>query len=317
MRESLGKSLQKGAVIGVLIVCLAIFGILSPDFLTFDNILNILWQNSYVVIATLGMAILMISGGVDLSAGYAISFATVITAAALMWWNLPIPVAMGLGIATAIVASLFNAWVSIKFKIHYMMVTLGTMASFQGISFLFTDSKSIFNLPAEFKFIGQGSIADIVPISALIMVVLVAATSFLLNRTYFGRHVYAVGGNPEAARLAGISINKVKYLVSTLTGAFFGIAAVLLVTRVGSASANMAVGTEFTCMTAAVLGGIALKGGEGKLWSVVTGVFILGILANGMQLVGLGVYPQYVAKGVILIAAMAFDSWQKTRKVKP
>jgi ribose transport system permease protein len=308
--------LKKYVVVLVLFLCVVVFGSLKPVFLSGENMLNILWQNSYLVVATLGITIILIGGGVDLAAGYELGLGGVMAAACLMWWNLPIWFAIIAGIATVVVLSMINGILSIKLKIHAMMVTLATMTVYSGISFIFTGSKAIYNLPDSFKAIGQGSIGGVVPISAVIMVVLVAATSFILSRTYFGRHVYAVGGNAEAARLAGIKVRRVRMQVFTLGGFFMGVGAILLVTRTGSASSGMASGSEFTCLTAAVLGGVGLAGGEGKLWSVIVSVFILGILANGMQIVGLGVYPQYIAKGLILLAAMGFDAYQKTKPSK-
>ncbi len=315
-RFSIMGILQKYVIIIVFVLCILVFGIINPKFLSGSNILNILWQNAYMVVASLGMAILLIGGGVDLSAGYEISIGGVIAAACLVWWNIPIWLTIILSIAVVVLLSMLNGFITVKFKINALMVTLGTMTIYSGISNIFTNQKAIFNLPAAFKFIGQGTIFGVVPLVAVIMVILIAAASFILNKTYLGRLIYAVGVNPEAANLAGIKVEKTKMMVFALAGVFFGISAVLLVSRTGSANASMATGTEFTCITAAVLGGVAIQGGEGKIWSVVVSAFILGILANGMQIIGLGVYAQYIAKGTILIVAMAFDTYQKANGTK-
>ncbi|RCX09918.1 monosaccharide ABC transporter membrane protein (CUT2 family) [Anaerobacterium chartisolvens] len=307
--------LRKYVIIFVFIFCIAVFGIINPKFLTLTNILNIFWQNSYLVVATLGMVFLLISGGVDLAAGYELSFGGVVAATSLVKWNLPIWAAVLLGIAVCVLFSAINGILAIKLKINSMMVTLGTMTIYSGISNIFTDQKAIYNLPDSFKFIGQGSVLGI-PLPAIIMIIAVVIASFILNLTYFGRYIYAVGGNTEAARLAGIKVNKIKMMIFILGGFFFGVAAIMLVARTGSANASMASGSEFTCLTAAVLGGIAIQGGEGKIWSVIIAVFILGILANGMQIIGLGIYAQYIAKGTILLAAMGFDTYQKTKAAK-
>lgn len=307
---------RKYVVVIVLVLCLIVFQSISPVFLSYNNILNILWQNSYLVVATLGMTFLLIGGGVDLALGYELSFGGVITAMSIMWWHQPVWLSIIAGIVTCIVLSALNGILTIKLKIPALMVTLATMTMYSGLSFMFTDSKAIFNLPDSLKIIGQGSIGGIIPISAIIMVVLIAVASIILNFTYFGRHIYAVGGNMEAARLAGVNTNKVRLMLFALAGFFFGIASILLVSRTGSATANMATGSEFTCLTAALLGGVALEGGEGKIWSTVVGVFILGVLANGMQIIHLGTYPQYVAKGLILLLALGFDAYQKNRVIK-
>ncbi|WP_391557659.1 ABC transporter permease [Robertmurraya sp.] len=314
-KPSFNEFLRKYAVLFVFVLCLVIFGVLDPRFFTMVNLENIIWQNAYLVIATLGMTFLIISGGVDLAAGYSLSLGAVVTAASLVWWDLPIFLAILAGVSICTLLSLLNGVLSIKLKINSFMVTLGTMTIFSGMSNIFTDQKAIFNLPESFKVIGQGSLFGI-PIPLIIMVILIALASFILNFTYFGRHIYAVGSNEEASRLAGIKVNSTKIKIYMLAGIFFGIAAVLLVARTGSANASMAVGSEFTCITAAVLGGVAIQGGIGKIWSVVIGVFILGVLANGMQIIGLGIYAQYIAKGVILLAAMGLDTYQKTKTVK-
>ncbi|UPG62600.1 ABC transporter permease [Metabacillus endolithicus] len=312
---SLGEFFRKYVLLVVLILCITIFSVINPQFLTLYNIENIIWQNAYLVVATLGMALLIIGGGVDLAAGYNLSFGTVLTAACLVWWDTPVWVAVIAGIAVCILLSVINGILSIKLNINAFMITLGTMTIFSGISNIFTQQQAIYNLPEEFKYIGQGSLLGI-PIPLIIMVVLIAVASFILNTTYLGRYIYAVGGNNEASRLAGIKVNQTKILIYIIAGFFFGVSAILLVSRTGSANATMAAGTEFTMITAAVLGGVAIQGGIGKIWSVVVGVFILGILANGMQIIGLGVYPQYIAKGAILIAAMGFDLYQKNRAAK-
>lgn len=313
---SLYDIFQKYVIIFVLIGCVAIFGSLNPMFLSMDNILNIVWQNSYLVAATLGMVFLIISGGVDLSAGYELSIGGVMAAACLVWWNLPVWVAVIAGISICVLLSTINGILSIKLKINPFMVTLGTMTIYSGISNIFSKQQAIYNLPDSFKFIGQGSIFGIIPIPFIIMVILIAAASFILNKTYFGRYIYAVGGNSEASRLAGIKVNSTKIIIFIIAGFFFGVAAILLVARTGSANAGMAAGSEFTAITAAILGGVAIQGGEGKIWSAIVSVFILGILANGMQLIGMGIYAQYIAKGAILLAAMGFDTYQKSRALK-
>lgn len=308
--------LRKYVIFVVFLLCVAVFSFLNPKFLSLNNILNILWQNSYLVVASLGMAVLVISGATDLSAGYAISIAGSLSAACLVWWGLPIWVAVAAGIIACILLSLLNGVLSIQLKINSLMVTLGTMTVFSGISNTFTQQKAIFGLPDAFKFIGQGSLFDVIPLPALIMVLIALLIHFMLKKTYFGRYVYAVGSNAEAARLAGISVQRTRLSVYGIGGLLFGISAVMLTARSGSANASMAAGTEFTCLTAAVLGGVAIQGGEGKVFNVVVAAFILGILANGMQLIGLGIYAQNIAKGTILVAAMGFDTWQKGRAAK-
>jgi ribose/xylose/arabinose/galactoside ABC-type transport system permease subunit len=235
----------------------------------------------------------------------------VTTAALLKWVGLPLPVSIVLGLAAGVLLGVFNGYASIKLKVHTLIVTLGTMTIFQGLSYIISNQSVILNLPPEFKFLGQGYLFDTVPFSVVLMLVSVGAASFVLNFTWFGRHVYAIGSNEEAARLSGVNVNLVKIVVFSICGFFVAVAGLVLFARSGSASSATGPGTEFTAMTAAVLGGISFKGGEGKMWGLVTGVLILGVLSNGMQLVGLNTYAQYIVKGFVLLLAVGFDLLQK------
>ena len=313
-KDKIISMLSKNVLFIVLLVLILVFTILQPVFFSGRNFSNILQQNSYLIVAVCGVAIIMISGGTDLSVAYEIALAGVIMAAGMMWWGLSIPVSVLLGVITAIVLGAFNGILSIKLKIHPMMITLATMTIFKGITFLITESQSIYNLPASFKYIGQGSILGI-PIAFLITILVFIFTSFLLHKTYFGRHVYAVGSNFQASHLAGINVGLVKVLAFSIGGFLIGISTILLLARTGSGSANMALGAEFNAITACVLGGISLKGGEGKPWGAVIGVLILGVLANGMQLIGFDLNAQYIAKGILLIMAIGFDTYQRSHNM--
>lgn len=305
------KQLQKYAILLVLAGLVAFFSFLSPYFFTQENLTNIFVQQSYVIIAAVGLAFVMISGGMDLSIGYLISVVGVTTAIALKWMGLPLPVSLLIGLLTGVALGLFNGWASITLKVHTLIITLGTMTIFQGLSYIISNQSVILNLPPEFKYFGQGYVFDTIPFSVILMVLSVGAASLVLNFTWFGRHVYAVGSNEEATRLSGVNVKQVKLIVFALCGFFTAIAAIVLFARSGSAASSTGPGTEFTAMTAAVLGGISFKGGEGKMWGLVTGVLILGVLSNGMQLIGLNTYAQYIVKGFVLLLAVGFDLLQK------
>ena len=198
----------------------------------------------------------------------------------------------------------FNGFMGIKLKSSTMIITLGTMAIFQGISYLISESKTYHKLPKSFMYLGQGKLFGWLPLNVVIMAVIVVIVAFVMGRTSIGRKVYAAGDNPEAARLAGLNVARIKILSFTVAGVLVGIAAILLAARSGSADSSTGVGIEFTGITACVLSGVALKGGEGTLWKVIVAVFVLGVLANGMQLINLGTYPQFIAKGVIMLASL-------------
>ena len=299
----------------VLFVLLLLFYCFAPKFMTIENIKNILVQNAYIIVSSIGMAFVIIGGGIDLSVGYQISLVGVITTISIQWFHLPVWCSVLIGLMIGTLLGAINGFLSVKLQVHPMVITLATMAIYQGISYIITNSNSIYGLPDFFKFIGQGKILGI-PVSIIITVIVLIGATFFLSKTYPGRYIYALGGNGEAARLSGVNTSAMRVISFAICGFFVAVASILLVSRSGSMNSSVGAGTEFTCITAAVLGGVSMAGGEGKVWKVCVGAIILGVLSNGMQFVGLGVYPQYVAKGIILMAAISFDTYQKTAKSK-
>ena len=299
----------------VLFVLLLLFYCFAPKFMTIENIKNILVQNAYIIVSSIGMAFVIIGGGIDLSVGYQISLVGVITTISIQWFHLPVWCSVLIGLMIGTLLGAINGFLSVKLQVHPMVITLATMAIYQGISYIITNSNSIYGLPDSFKFIGQGKILGI-PVSIIITVIVLIGATFFLSKTYPGRYIYALGGNGEAARLSGVNTSAMRVISFAICGFFVTVASILLVSRSGSMNSSVGAGTEFTCITAAVLGGVSMAGGEGKVWKVCVGAIILGVLSNGMQFVGLGVYPQYVAKGIILMAAISFDTYQKTAKSK-
>lgn len=299
----------------ILILLVLVFGVMSKNFLTLKNLLNICTQNAYFIIAAIGVGLVMISGGTDLSTGQCISVIAVSVAAFMQWMNLPVPVAIILGIAIGAALGCFNGFAANLLKIHPMIVTLATMTMFQGISYTISGSKSFFNFDKAYTGIGQGYVG-MVSIPIIIAVIIAVVIHFILEMTCFGRFIYAAGGNAEAARLAGINIKRIKVYVFMIAGVLYGIAAVILTSRGGSANSTMGPGTEFDAITACVLGGVSFIGGEGNVKGVVIGCLILGVLSNGMQLAGLGIYIQYIVKGIILMLSIGYDTLQKQAKVK-
>lgn len=300
----------------VLVAMVALFSFLSPYFFTVQNLTNILVQNAYIIIAAVGLSFVMISGGIDLSIGFQMSVVGVVTAVFMNWLNVPVVPAILVGIGCGLLMGVINGFASITLKVHSLIVTLGTMTIFQGASYIISNQQAIINLPPSYKFIGQGYIEGWLPVSVILMIVCVAIASFILNFTALGRMIYAIGGNEEAAYLTGIPVNRVKIVVYALCGVFVAIAATVLFARSGSAASSTGPGTEFTAITAAVLGGISFKGGEGRMLGLVTGVLILGVLSNGMQLIGVNTYAQYIVKGAVLLAAVSFDTYQNMPRKK-
>ena len=305
------KQLKRYAIVLVLFGLIAFFSVLSPHFLTQQNLTNIFVQQSYVIIAAVGLSFVMISGGMDLSIGYQISVVGVTTAALVKWVGLPFSVSLAAGLSLGTLLGAFNGWISVRLKVHTLIVTLGTMTIFQGLSYIISKQSVILNLPPAFKFFGQGYLFGFLPFSVVLMILSVALAGFILNFTRFGRRIYGVGSNVETARLSGVNVNAVKMVVFSICGFFVALSSIVLFGRSGSASSSTGPGVEFTAMTSAILGGISFTGGEGKMWGLVTGVLILGVLSNGMQLIGLNTYVQYIVKGLVLLLAVGFDLLQK------
>ena len=312
--QQVGQYLKSHVMYLVLIVLLLFFATQNPAFLSFGNLRNIVNQSAYQIIVGVGLVFVMIAGAMDLSVGYQMSFAGVIMGK-LMTDGWSIPLVLLVGILACVIMNLLNCFLCIQFNVFPFILTLATQYLFMGLSYIWSGSKTFLNFPDSFKTIGQGYVGPI-PVAVIIMVIAVLFASFVLNKTYFGRQVYAVGGNVEAATLAGINVKKVKYIIYIIAGFFVGLGTIVLVSRSGSAASSVGPGTEFTIIAGGILGGISLKGGSGKISCIVLGVLILTVLSNGMQLMQLGIYPQYVAKGIVLIIAIGFDSYQKIRMVR-
>ncbi len=303
-KKKIGEILANLSLPILLIVLIVFFSLMTDKFLTPLNLTNILVQNVHVAVCACAVMIIMISGGCDLSIGYQMSVAAVLVTKAISVWGWNPILAIMVGILLCSALGTFNGFMGIKLKSSTMIITLGTMAIFQGISYLISGSKTFHNLPKGFMYLGQGKLFGWLPINVVIMLVIVVIVGFVMGKTAIGRKVYAAGDNPEAARLAGLNVAKIKILSFTVAGVLVGISAILLAARSGSADSGTGVGIEFTGITACVLSGVALKGGEGTLWKVIVAVFVLGVLANGMQLINLGTYPQYIAKGTIMLASL-------------
>ncbi len=299
----------------ILILICIIFAFMNPQFLTIRNIRTVLDQNAYLVVASCGIVLIQMSGNLDISIGYQMSIIGVVSATLMVTTGLPVPLVIMIGILLGIAMSAFNCWLAEKLNLSWLIVSLATQNIFLGISFLFSGSRTINDFPAAFKFLGQGYVGP-VPFAIVIAAISFFMMDFVLSKTYFGRYIYALGGNEEATRLAGINVRRMKYEISIISGAFVGLSALMLISRMSSAQSGIGPGTEFTVITAIFLGGVSIRGGEGKLSSVLAGVLLLGVLTNGMQLSGIDTYWQSICKGVLMIAAIAFDVYQLSRRQK-
>ena len=312
---SLSGFLSKNMAWVILLVVVIIFSIVSPGFLTIANIINILGQNAYVVIASLGVAFLMMSGEFDISVGYMMSLCVVGAGILMVQKGVPTVIAVIMILILGMLLSMLNNFLCDLLKITRFMITVATMAIYQGASYVVSKSVSISGFPESFKAIGQTKIG-IVAIPIIIMLILLVICEILMTKTYFGQYVYALGGNQDAAKIAGIDVRKMKYIISALAGFLIALAALILTSRLGAAHSTTGPGTEFTAITGILLGGVSVRGGEGKMSSVFAGVLIVSILANGMQLAGMDAYYQFIAKGVIMLIAIGIDVYNLNLRQK-
>ena len=304
----------------VLIALLIVLGILCPiitgrPFLSLANLLTVLSQNAYLVVIGVGITFIMLGGGMDLSTGYLVS--TVGIVMALIGQSMGFLAALIGGIALAVLLSAFNGAVYAWLKVFPFIITLATQYILNGATYLLTGgmTKTFKNLPDGFKALGGKNLISFggganLKTGILVMIVMVIIGAFILNKTRFGRNVYALGSNPEAVALSGVSVAKMRIAVFALAGLFFGIAQVINIGRIGSVNNSMGVGTEFTVMAGAMLGGVKMGGGGGKMSNMVVGVLIIGVLNSGMTFLNINQYWQYVALGVVLLAAIILDTLQ-------
>lgn len=310
--KTVSEFLRRNMAWAILAVILLIFSF-TPNFMSFRNIINILAQNAYVVIASLGVAFLMMAGEIDISAGYMMSLCSVSAGILMVQLGVPAVLAVLAVLVLGIVLSMLNNFLSELLRISRFMITVATMSIFQGASYVISKSVSIKGFPDAFKFLGQGYIGPF-PLPVLIMLVLLVLCSVLMNQTFFGQYVYALGGNSEAAKLVGIDVKKMRYIVSAIAGLLISLASLILTARLGSAHSTTGPGTEFTAITGILLGGVSVRGGEGKMTSVFAGVLIVSMLTNGMQLAGLDTYYQFIAKGIIMLLAIGIDMYNLNQR---
>lgn len=304
------SGLKKYTMIFVLLLLMILFSVTSPYFFTLRNLINIVTQNTYFIIGAVGLSFVMIGGGIDLSVGYQMSLVGVVTAMCMTVFHLPVWVSVSLGLVLGTLLGLINGLIVTNIKVFPLIVTLATSMVFQGVSYLVSKAQTFRDYPDAFVWITKGKVLGM-PFDVLLTIIIVLAASFIYAKTKYGWNVLALGGNEEASRLAGIKTKKIKVSVYALCGFFFAVATMVMISKSNTTGSNFGPGTEFTCLTAAIVGGISFMGGEGNMLGLVTGVFILAVLGNGMQLAGWGTYAQYIVRGLILLGAVAFDEYQR------
>ncbi len=297
---------QAGLAAAVALECI-IFALYSPTFLTPANAINIVLQVSITAILAIGMTLVILTGGIDLSVGSLVAVAGVLAAfVARAAGAVPLAAALAVGLAAGVASGAFTGLFVTRFSVPPFIVTLALMSALRGAAFLMTGGYSVGDLPASFATLGRGYVLHL-PVPVLVMAALYAAGVLLLNSTVFGRHIYAVGGNERAAWLAGVRTARVKMAAYVLNGLLGGFAGVMLASRLGAGIPNAGLGYELDVIAAVVVGGASLFGGKGTLGGTLLGAIFIGILNNGLNLANVDPYLQKIALGAVILAAVLLD----------
>ncbi|GAB2548556.1 ABC transporter permease [Leucobacter ruminantium] len=298
-------------IVLVLVLLIAAFSIMSPNFLDANNLFNILRQVTTLGIVAVGFAFVLLTGGIDLSVGYQVSLYVVVCGMLMSQFDVPWPLAILVVLVLGVGIGLINGIIITVTGVAPLIVTLSMMTILNGVSYLLSKGLPISGFPREFSVLGQGSLG-IIPISVLVLALVWAVGYFIANKTSTGRYFYAIGNNVEAARLSGVNTRRTLLFVYAVCGLFTAIGAVLLLSRLNSAQSATGAGFEFSVLTACVLGGVSVMGGRGSLFGAFIGVLIVGVLDNGLVLLNVSEYVQLVIKGVILLAAVIYDAMSKS-----
>ncbi len=302
---TLRHSRQFGTLFGLIILGF-ILSILSPFFLTISNLLNVVEQSSINAIIAVGMTFVIITAGIDLSVGSILAFAGVIMAS-LLHANLPFPLAILTGLLVGTICGTINGLLITLGNLPPFIATLGMMSVARGAALVYTQGRPISGFDNGFRWLATGKLFNI-PMPLIIMVTVYIVASVILTRTKFGRYTYAIGGNEEATRLSGVNVKFHKTFVYALSGLTSAIAAVLLTARLNSAQPIAGIMYELDAIAATVIGGTSLLGGEGTLSGTLIGALIMGVLRNGLNLLGVSSYLQQIIIGSVIIVAVLLDT---------
>lgn len=304
--------MRQFSLLFVLLVLIVIFTLLTDSFMTVSNLTNVLRQVSVTGIAAMGVFMIILLGDIDLSVGSL--FALIAVFAAFVWQSTASPI---LTLLTALIVGAIigfaNGFITAKGMIPAFVTTLATMGIARGIAYIVTNGSPIGIVESGFTMFGTSYIGNFLPTPVFIMILVFLFVYILINKTRFGRYVYAVGGNEEASRWSGINASKIRIAVFTIAGLLYGISALILAGRLGGALPTAGLGAELDVITAVILGGTSLLGGKGKMSGVIFGVLIIGVLNNGLTLMGVSSYWQDVVKGVIIIVAVLYDTKSKNK----
>ena len=304
-----------GIIVAFLVLCvfLSVFPKTSGSFFTRQNIFNVLRQISTNLFLACGMTMVIILGGIDLSVGSIIALSGCISAGCVARYNLPLPIALLMGLLVGLLVGMFNGAVISKTTIPAFIVTLATMNIAKGLAYVYTGGSPVRVVTKEWQFLGAGYVG-IFPTPVVILVIVLIITAIIMNKTKMGRHMYAVGGNQQAAEFSGIKGEKVKFFVHAFSGLMAGLAGIVLASRMYSGQPTAGDGAEMDAIAAVVVGGTSMAGGSGKIGGTIIGGLIIGVLNNGLNLLNVNSFWQYVVKGVVILLAVFLDYFRNKGK---
>ncbi|MGB4412106.1 MAG: ABC transporter permease, partial [Atribacterales bacterium] len=298
-----------GILLAFIVVCI-LFGILTPVFFNPLNILNVIRQVSIIGVIAVGMTFVILLGGIDLSVGSVVAFTGIIAAGFQVKWggslflSIVIPLLIGGGIG------FLNGFISTKGGLHPFIVTLGTMSIFRGATLLVAKGRPISGMSRSFRFIGAGMIGPI-PFPVILFLGSVIIAAIILRRTVFGRYIYAIGGNEEAALLSGIRVDRYKISAFTILGFLSALSGLILTSRLNSGELVAGEGYELDVIASVVIGGTSMMGGEGGVYGTLIGALLIGVISNGLNLLGVQPYWQMIVRGSIIILAVLMDKMKR------
>jgi ribose transport system permease protein len=303
-----GKSLltTELTVVAAYVLVFVTFAILNKYFFTVKNLMNIFMYSSVIGIAATGTTMILLTGGLDISVGAVIGLSGVISGIVQLRTG-NVALALGSGLLTGFICGCFNGLVITKLKISPLITTLATLSIFRGIALLSTGGLTLVISSRTFKEFGRGYILNYIPISVVIMAALFLFFAYLLHSTPFGRRIYSIGGNPEASRLAGINVNRIRFAVYVIGSLVAGLSGVIVASQTGASLPTAGNGAELNVIGASILGGVSLSGGKGKIIGTLFGVLILATLNNGLILMNVPTFWQTIATGCVLLLAVILD----------
>ena len=308
--------LKKNAgILAVLLIFSFILSLTTENFLTNSNIISVLRQISINMFIALGMTMVIILGGIDLSVGSIVAMSGTLIVGFIVTQGIPMVWAILFGLALGTSAGFINGFLVARFKVPAFIVTMAMMNIASGVAYVYSGGRSTRIKDEIFTNIGTGYLFDVIPLPVVYMIILILLFSFLLNKTKFGMYIYAIGGNQESAKLSGVPIQKVEILVYTITGLLSSFAGLVLASRMYSGQPSVGKGYELDAIAACVLGGVSMSGGKGHISGTVIGAMVIGIISNGLNLMGVSSFWQLIVKGVIILIAILIDTQKSNESI--